>query len=369
MSDVSQWNITDGSNNSAAPDGWPEGQAPSTVNNAARANMGALARWFEDTNGSLSSTGSANAYLLAAKNTITALADCPILVFQANFGNTGSATLKVDSLTAKTIKKNHDQNLVSGDIENNQIVVVAYNATDDTFELISGALGNLSDVVDDTSPTLGGNLAGGGFDMTKLGTVSMTEQAAANADVAADGQWWVRDNTPNLGMFTNDAGTDFIVGTTLGAEVTTTSGTTAAITGIPSGVKKITIMFEGVSTDGTEQFLLQLGDAGGVETSSYISTSARHPTAADTEYATDTNGFVLTGSNSAGSVYSGIVTLYLKDAANNTWILSSILSGGSTTLNTATGSKSLSAEITQLLLTTDGTPDTFDAGSIAIQYE
>jgi hypothetical protein len=37
----------------------------------------------------------------------------------------------------------------------------------------------------------------------------ITEQAAADADVAGDGQFWVQTNTPNLPMFTDDAGTDF----------------------------------------------------------------------------------------------------------------------------------------------------------------
>ena len=36
----------------------------------------------------------------------------------------------------------------------------------------------------------------------------MTEQAAANADVAGDGQFWVKTATPNVPMFTDDAGTD-----------------------------------------------------------------------------------------------------------------------------------------------------------------
>jgi hypothetical protein len=37
----------------------------------------------------------------------------------------------------------------------------------------------------------------------------ITEQAAADADVAGDGQFWVRNDAPNLPMFTDDAGTDF----------------------------------------------------------------------------------------------------------------------------------------------------------------
>lgn len=41
--------------------------------------------------------------------------------------------------------------------------------------------------------------------------IFIEEQAAAEADVAGDGQVWVRNDTPNTLMFTDDAGTDFVV--------------------------------------------------------------------------------------------------------------------------------------------------------------
>ena len=74
---------------------------------------------------------------------------------------------------------------------------------------VDAAASGISNVVEDTTPQLGGNLDGQGNDITSLGTVSMTEQAAANADVAGEGQWWVKTATPNIPMFTNDAGSDF----------------------------------------------------------------------------------------------------------------------------------------------------------------
>jgi hypothetical protein len=46
MSEVSTWSVTAASNNSATPDGWPEGQAASTVNDCAREMMAAIARWY-----------------------------------------------------------------------------------------------------------------------------------------------------------------------------------------------------------------------------------------------------------------------------------------------------------------------------------
>lgn len=77
---------------------------------------------------------------------------------------------------------------------------------------LSGAGGFLTAVVDDTSPDLGGILTGSGFDQTGMGTISMLEQAAANADVAGSGQLWVKTATPNQLWFTADDGSEFEIG-------------------------------------------------------------------------------------------------------------------------------------------------------------
>jgi hypothetical protein len=71
----------------------------------------------------------------------------------------------------------------------------------------------ISNVVEDTTPTLGGALDAGGFDINNGGVVFLTEQAAAEADVAGKGQFWVLTATPNLPKFTDDAGTDFALKT------------------------------------------------------------------------------------------------------------------------------------------------------------
>lgn len=51
------------------------------------------------------------------------------LTFKANTANTGAATLNVNSLGAKTIKKQHDQDLSDNDIESGQTVTVVYDGT------------------------------------------------------------------------------------------------------------------------------------------------------------------------------------------------------------------------------------------------
>ena len=80
---------------------------------------------------------------------------------------------------------------------------VNYTRADGT-SVVSGA-----DIVNDTSPQLGGALDCQGNDITAVGTLKMTEQANAEADTAGAGQIWVDTATPNRFMFTDDAGTDF----------------------------------------------------------------------------------------------------------------------------------------------------------------
>ena len=86
---------------------------------------------------------------------------------------------------------------------------------------INANISALANIVEDTTPDLGGTLTGSGFDQTGMGTISMTEQAAANADVAGDGQMWVKTATPNQLWFTDDAGTDFQLSSLAGTETLT----------------------------------------------------------------------------------------------------------------------------------------------------
>lgn len=104
-----------------------------------------------------------------------------------------------------------------------------YQCTDpSTGAAVWGAVSSaLANIVEDTTPQLGGALDGQGYDVTGIGVLTMVEQAAAEADVAGNGQWWVQTATPNLPMFTNDAGTDFQLATLTGTETLTNKTLTA----------------------------------------------------------------------------------------------------------------------------------------------
>lgn len=151
---------------------------------------------------------------------------------------------------------------------------------------------------------------------------------------------------------------------TLGTEQATTSGTAIDFTSIPSWVKRITVMFEGVSTSGTSIPIIQIGDSGGIETTGYVSNGLRM----DLTNTAQTAGYALSGGWAATLAVEGHAILTLKDSTNNTWTMHSVLTSA-TDFHMGGGNKSLSATLDRLRITTVGGSDTFDAGSINISWE
>jgi hypothetical protein len=154
-----------------------------------------------------------------------------------------------------------------------------------------------------------------------------------------------------------------------GTAVASTSGTSIDFTGIPSWVKRVTVMFSGVSTNGTSIPQIQLGDAGGVETTSYLAMVSNVQTASNTTRGvTATTGFILVHAGAATNVLNGAISFFLL--GSNTWVVSgNLYESGSAGLNSVSGSKTLSDTLDQVRITTVNGTDTFDVGTINLQYE
>jgi hypothetical protein len=75
-------------------------------------------------------TGSANAYVLALAPALTAYATGQKLYFKASFVNTGSATINVNAVGAKTIKDAHGNALKGGEIQSGGCYLGLYDGTD-----------------------------------------------------------------------------------------------------------------------------------------------------------------------------------------------------------------------------------------------
>lgn len=81
--------------------------------------------------------GSTDAYAVTLAPVPTAYYTGMVVRFKANTLNTSAATLNVNSLGAKTIKKSYNADLETGDIVANQILTVVYDGTN--FQLQSDA--------------------------------------------------------------------------------------------------------------------------------------------------------------------------------------------------------------------------------------
>jgi hypothetical protein len=149
---------------------------------------------------------------------------------------------------------------------------------------------------------------------------------------------------------------------TSGTAVASTSGTSIDFTGLPAWVKKITVMFSGVSTNGSSVVQLQIG-AGSVTTSGYL--GAVWVTSSN---ASMSAGFLTSSSAAAGDTRYLIATL--TTLGSNIWVYS--FSGGyGNGAYTAYGGGGLTlgGTLDRVRITTVNGTDTFDAGTVNIMYE
>jgi hypothetical protein len=152
---------------------------------------------------------------------------------------------------------------------------------------------------------------------------------------------------------------------TLATAQNATSGTSIDFTGIPSWVKRITVMFSGVSTSGSSNYIIQLGDVGGFEITGYTSGADNSN---GSGIVTSSAGFILTQQNAAATVAHGGL-IVVSSISNNAWVYSSSLYTTTPRMHMGGGNKTLSDALTQLRITTVNGTDTFDAGSVNIMYE
>jgi hypothetical protein len=148
-----------------------------------------------------------------------------------------------------------------------------------------------------------------------------------------------------------------------------TSGTSIDFTGIPAGVRRVTVMFNGVSTNGSSLPQIQLGTSSGAETTGYSAISTIVTTTNNTTRgATATTGFIFIYSNAAASTFSGAVVFTLL--GSNAWTCVGGLFDAPDVSNISmSGVKTLASTLDRIRITTVNGTDTFDAGSINILYE
>jgi hypothetical protein len=148
-----------------------------------------------------------------------------------------------------------------------------------------------------------------------------------------------------------------------GTAVATTSGTNVTFTGIPSWVKRITMMLNGVAVNGATvpAILIQIG-SGSLTTSGYASTG--NTLVSGVSQTNSTSGFVYRGSGGA-STYNGIITV--QNITGNTWVCTPIGSNtAASQIFTGSGFIALGGTLDRIALVTT---DALNGGSVNISYE
>jgi hypothetical protein len=185
----------------------------------------------------------------------------------------------------------------------------------------------------------------------------------------------------STGLNTTFAGTITATGTVAGTTGTlyplvsgtsvSATGTAVDFTGIPSWVRRITVMFNAVSTNGTSVPLIQLGTSSGVENTGYVSGTGVIQGASVTQTTNVTSGILLavTAYIASSTAITGAVTLNL--IGSNAWVASGTIARetNSQTVFFTAGSKTVAATLDRVRITTVNGTDTFDAGTINILYE
>lgn len=200
---VNSWSTT-ASNNILANTGvtMDEGQTAGSVNNSVRQFLADLQAHFvmgAGGNAIVTAGGTADALTYSSTSAgyataLTAYAAGQKFRFLAASANTGAATLNVDSIGAKTIKKYHDQDLAANDIESGGVYEVVYDGTNmqlvsavSATPVTSGSSPTFADVtLSDATPTLTLTDTDDNSDCTIVNAAGvLTISADANAEAAS----------------------------------------------------------------------------------------------------------------------------------------------------------------------------------------
>lgn len=312
--------------------------------------------------------------------------------------NTGAVTLNLNGLGAKAITKNGATPLSSGDIPSAAVVQVTYDGTQ--FQLTSNVT---------VPPPATDYLNATRIDVASASTVDLTSSAPntrhinitgtttiTGFTVAAGQCYFVRfDNALTLtsgaslvtqtgASITTVAGDTCILRATAantvevlsycrvqrltsGTAITTTSGTSHDFTGIPSWVKRITVMLNGVSTNGTSGVIVRIG-AGSVDVTGYLTILSLFG-ASTVSSVQDTTGALLDSGAASTAATVRYAQVVFNNLSGNVWTYGGSLGQTGGYGGSLGGAKTLSGTLDRIRLTTVNGTDTFDAGTFNIMYE
>jgi hypothetical protein len=304
-----------------------------------------LARALQDTvDGILISGGTGSAYTLSPNRSFTASATMPngaefFVRWHAACADT--PTLNVDTTDARKIFWPDGTTLSASDILANTQGRVKYNTSLSAWVLMDAPVpqkNNLGHIINGKSLTT-----------TITGSAFIPILSKATGEVH---RFLKATLTPAPATLL-----------TVGTADTTLNGTTGTTFGsLPAGIKRVLITFSAVSVDDTDNLLIQIGDSGGLHTTSYVSAAKR-----DGSGVTSTSGFIIAAGDAAAA-HTGM--MFLTNITGNIWVSShtTIDEVAAGNMSVGGGTVTLDSALTQIaLLDTGG--DNFDGGSVNIMYE
>ena len=366
--------------------------------------------------------GTADVITATYSPAITALVDGQVCHFRASGANTTTPTFSPNGLTARNIRKVGGAGLAAGDIAGaNHECIVRYNLANTRWELLNPATAttaSTTEVLTGTNATkavtpdslaalweAGSNVTdaaaitigeGGYFNLTTSTTAitsfsittdkagrtfrcrfntarTLTHNATSlilpgGADITtAQGdiaQFRSLGSGNVICEWYTPAARSVIV---LGTEQASTSGTSIDFNTVPPWARRVTLMFSGVSTNGTSPLLVQLGDSGGFETTGYSGATASAAAGSAGSSALGA-GFSVANTNIASNTWFG--AMVLTNLSGNIWTAhGSFGRVGTVYFGSVGGAKTLSGTLDRVRITTEGGADAFDAGTINISYE
>ena len=116
---------------------WQEGQAPSSVNDSARAMMAATAKYRDDIAGAIVTGGTSTGYTVSSYQSFDTLANLngQTIAFTPHTTNGATVTLNVDGLGAKPLRSAPATELMAGVLVQGTPYVALYNNSDQVFYL------------------------------------------------------------------------------------------------------------------------------------------------------------------------------------------------------------------------------------------